>query len=98
MEHFPVDVNIADYKMICACPVSASGRRRRFGRLENLANYVQTKLKKMGIAWNCAKHFIRCVDSIFVLNEPDVMRVKDLILSDSNSKYLKVAQNQLTLF
>ena len=55
-------------------------------------------LKKIGIAFNRAKHFIRYADSIFQLNTPEPMRVKNLILSESNSKYLKVPQNQLTLF
>jgi putative DNA modification/repair radical SAM protein len=98
MEHFPVDLNTADYKMILRVPgigVSSAKKiwqARKFGRLRS------DQLKKMGIAWNRAKHFIRCADSSFVLNEPDSMRVKAMILAESNSKYLKIPLQQLSLF
>ena len=37
-------------------------------------------------------------DSIFQLNDPNPVHIKGLILSETNSKYLKVPQNQLSLF
>lgn len=98
MEQFPIDINTADYRMILRVPgigVSSAKKiwqARKFGRLRS------DQLKKMGIAWNRARHFIRCADSIFVLDEPDAFRVKSLILANSDSSYLKIPQNQLTLF
>ena len=65
---------------------------RKFGRLRS------DQLQKIGVAYNRAKHFIRCADSVFQLNAPDAFHVKGLILSESNSKYLKIPQNQLSLF
>lgn len=98
MEQFPIDINTADYKMILRVPgigVSSAKKivqARKFGKLR------ADQLKKIGIAFNRAKHFIRYADSIFQLNTPEAMHIKNLILSESNSKYLKVPQNQLTLF
>jgi putative DNA modification/repair radical SAM protein len=98
MEQFPVDINTADYRMILRVPgigvrsAQKIVQARRFGRLRSDA------LKKLGIAYNRAKFFIRCADSPFYLNEPDSNKVKGLILSESESKYLKVASNQLSLF
>lgn len=98
MEQFPIDINTADYQMILRVPgigVTSAKKivmARKFGRLRS------DQLQKIGIAYNRARHFIRCADSIFQLNTPDAMQVKGLILSESNSKYLKIPQNQLTLF
>ncbi len=98
MESFPIDINTADYRMILRVPGIGVGSAnkivmaRKFGRLRS------DQLRQMGIAYNRAKYFIRCADSVFQLNEPDAFLVKSKILSESNSKYLKVPQNQLTLF
>jgi putative DNA modification/repair radical SAM protein len=98
IQHFPVDVNTADYRMILRIPGVgvASARKivtaRKFGRLRS------DQLKAMGIAWNRSRHFIRCADSGFILGDPDPMNLKGQILAESNSKYLTIPQNQLTLF
>lgn len=98
MDQFPVDINTADHQMILRVPgIGVTSARkivaaRKFGRLR------QDQLKAMGIAWNRARHFIRCADSLYRLNDPDPVQVKGLILGESSSKYLKVAQNQLALF
>ncbi|QYJ68781.1 putative DNA modification/repair radical SAM protein [Flavobacterium litorale] len=98
MEQFPVDINTADYQMILRIPgvgvrsAQKIVKARKFGKLRSY------QLKKIGIAYNRAKHFIRCADSPYLISEPDSLHVKNLILSESNSKYLKIAQNQLSLF
>jgi putative DNA modification/repair radical SAM protein len=98
LEQFPVDLNTADYRMILRVPgigVSSANKivqARRFGRLYTY------QVQKMGIAYSRAKYFIRCADTPYMLNEPDAPHLKGLILSESSSKYLKVPQNQLSLF
>lgn len=98
LHHFPIDINTADYKMILRVPgigvrsaqkiVSA----RKFGKLRIY------QIKKMGIAYNRAQHFIRCEDSPSQLRDNEAFKIKNTILQESKSKYLKTAQNQLTLF
>lgn len=98
LDQFPIDINRADYKMILRVP--GIGVRsalkiiqaRKFGRLRS------DQLQKIGVAYNRAKHFIRCADSPYLLNEPDAPHLKNLILAESSSKYLKTPQNQLSLF
>lgn len=98
LDQFPVDLNTADYRMILRIPgigVSSAKKivqARRFGRLYTY------QVQKMGIAFSRAKYFLRCADTPFILNEPDAPHLKGLILSESSSKYLKVPQNQLSLF
>lgn len=97
-EQFPVDINTADYRMILRIPGIGTQsalkiiQARKFGKLRS------DQLKKIGIAYNRAKFFIRCADSPYQLNDPEPQHIKHLILSESNSKYLKVPQNQLSLF
>ncbi|WP_330443277.1 putative DNA modification/repair radical SAM protein [Flavobacterium sp. C4GT6] len=97
-EQFPVDINTADYRMILRIPGIGTQsalkiiQARKFGKLRS------DQLKKIGIAYNRAKFFMRCADSPYQLNNPEPQHIKHLILSESNSKYLKVPQNQLSLF
>ncbi|WP_417355878.1 putative DNA modification/repair radical SAM protein [Flavobacterium sp.] len=97
-EQFPVDINTADYHMILRIPGIGTQsalkiiQARKFGKLRS------DQLKKIGIAYNRAKFFMRCADSPYQLNDPEPQHIKHLILSESNSKYLKVPQNQLSLF
>lgn len=99
LHQFPVDVNTADYKMLIRVP--GIGRQsamkiissRKFGKLR------EVQLKKMGIAFNRARYFIRCADSPFQLGFKNAPQLKNSILQTGNSKYTKQAPlNQLTLF
>lgn len=96
---FPVDINYADYKQIIRIPgvgrQSAMKiiRSRKFGRLH------EYQVKKMGIAFNRAKHFMRCADTPMMLGNPSMGQVRQLILQKSSAKHLKnVNDSQLSLF
>jgi len=98
MQHFPVDINTADYKMILRIPgigvMSAQKivQARKFGKLRI------DQLKKIGVAYNRAKHFIVCADTPYQLKDYQGTQIKAFILADSQSKYLKTDSNQLILF
>lgn len=95
---FPIDINTADYKMIIRIPgigIRSAQKivaARKFGKL-----YIH-QLRKMGIAYNRAQYFIRCVDSPFQMREPEDHQLKRIILKNSKSKYRTDAPGQLTLF
>ena len=95
---FPVDINTADYQLILRVPGigTRSAQKivaaRRFGKLRI------DQLKKIGISYNKAQHFIRCVDTPFRFNEPDSESLKRIILRTSQSKYVKNQVQQLRLF
>lgn len=98
MQHFPVDINTADYKMILRIPgigvMSAQKivQARKFGKLRI------DQLKKIGVAYNRAKHFIICLDSPYQLKDYQGTQIKAFILAESQSKYLKTDSNQMILF
>lgn len=95
---FPVDINTADYRLILRVPgigIRSAQKivaARRFGKLRI------DQLKKIGISYSKAQHFIRCIDTPFRLNEKDPQTVKRIILRTSQSKYLKNRFQQLSLF
>ncbi|PVX51077.1 putative DNA modification/repair radical SAM protein [Balneicella halophila] len=96
-EHFPVDVNTADYHMILRIPgIGVRGAKkiivaRRYGRL------TYEKLRKLGIAMNRAKYFIHC-GKYYVSNDYDSLQLRNLILHSGKSKYTKQFDGQLSLF
>lgn len=98
LDQFPIDVNTADYKMIMRVPgigVASALKivqARKFGRLH------QDQLKKIGISFNKAKHFIRYADSPLQLRDYEAGHIKAVILSESNSKYTRTPKNQLSIF
>ena len=98
MDQFPIDINTADYKMILRIPGIGVGSAKKIFQARKFGRLRSDQLQKMGIAWNRARHFIRCADSVFELDSPEAFTIKARILSHSSSKYLKVPQNQLTLF
>lgn len=95
---FPIDVNTADFNMILRIP--GVGRQsalkivkaRRFGKL------YEYQLKKMGIAFNRAKHFMRCADSVVKLGFATMDSVRGQILHKKDSAAKNVLYNQLSLF
>jgi predicted DNA-binding helix-hairpin-helix protein len=98
MQAFPIDVNKADLQMILRVPgiglLSAQKivSARIFGKL----NWDQ--LKKMGVSINRAKYFITCKSNEFKRRDLTGNNIKQFILAASQSKYLKNAQTQLSLF
>lgn len=95
---FPIDVNTANYDDLIRIP--GLGRQsamkiikaRKFGRLH------EYQLRKMGIAYNRAKYFMKCADSPTILGEKPMDQVRGLILGNGNSKYTQTLSNQLSLF
>lgn len=98
LDQFPVDINTADYRMILRVPGIGVQSAKKIVQARKFGKLRSDQLQKIGIAYNRAKHFIRCTDSPYLINEPDAPHLKNLILAESRSKYLKVPQNQLSLF
>ncbi|MGY0039834.1 putative DNA modification/repair radical SAM protein [Pedobacter sp. NJ-S-72] len=98
LQHFPVDINIAAYQVILRIPgigVSSAKKivqARKFGKLRI------DQLKKIGVAYNRAKYFIKCADSPYQLKDYQGNQIKSFIQAESQSKYLKYDTAQLILF
>ena len=98
LQYFPIDINVAAYKMILRITgigVSSAKKivqARKFGKLRI------DQLKKIGVAYNRAKHFIKCSDSPYQMKDYQGTQIKSFILAESQSKYLKSTSQQLILF
>lgn len=98
MTAFPIDINKADLHLVLRVPgigvLSAQKivSARKFGGL----NWEQ--LKKLGVAINRAKYFITCKSNEFERRDLTGTRIKQFILAESKSKYLKNVQTQLSIF
>lgn len=95
---FPVDINTAEYNMILRVPGIGVGSAQKIVQARKFGSLHFYQLEKIGISMNRARHFIRYADSIIQLNEPDPGKIRQIILSESKSKYLKTSLNQLSLF
>lgn len=97
LEHFPVDVNTAEYQMILRVPgigVSSAKKivaARRFGKLD------MQQLSKIGVSVNRAKYFIACRDRAYadLGMQPGIIRGR--ILALSAGKFARQNSPQLTL-
>jgi putative DNA modification/repair radical SAM protein len=95
---FPIDINKADLQLILRVPgiglLSAQKivSARQYGKL----NWDQ--LKKIGVSLNRAKYFITCNSPKFERRDLTGTAIKQYILSQSQSKYLKNSVTQLNLF
>lgn len=98
MHLFPVDINTAELDMIKRIPgigVSSALKivsARRFSRL------TWDQLRKFGLALNRAKYFITCKSDAFDMKDHEPGRIRQFILSESNSKYQQSFSPQLNLF
>ncbi|MCA5003681.1 putative DNA modification/repair radical SAM protein [Sphingobacterium bovistauri] len=95
---FPIDINTADYKMIIRIPGIGRGsalkivQARKFGRLH------EYQIKKMGIAFNRARHFMICADTPIQLGFATMDSVRGQILHNGASKAKSSITNQMSLF
>lgn len=92
---FPIDINQADYALILRVPgigvrsAQKIVQARRFGRLH------ADQLKKMGVAYNRAQHFIRCADTPQFKKELNPQQVRRQIVQSGKSKYTEQLSPQL---
>jgi putative DNA modification/repair radical SAM protein len=98
LQHFPVDINVASYKVILRVPGIGVGSAKKIVQARKFGKLRIDQLQKIGVAYNRAKHFIKCADSPYQLKDYQGTQIKSFILAESQSKYLKNDTNQLILF
>jgi len=98
LDQFPVDINTADYHMILRVPGIGVSSALKIVQARKFNRLYENHLRKLGIAFRKARHFIRYADSPMQLKEYEAGHIKGLILSESKSKYLSNPNNQLSLF
>lgn len=98
LQHFPVDINVASYKMILRIPGIGVGSAKKIVQARKFGKLRIDQLQKIGVAYNRAKHFIKCADSPYQLKDYQGTQIKSFILAESQSKYIKNDTSQLILF
>jgi putative DNA modification/repair radical SAM protein len=98
LQYFPVDINVANYKMILRVPGIGVGSAKKIVQARKFGKLRIDQLQKIGVAYNRAKHFIKCADTPYQLKDYQSTQIKSFILAESQSKYLKNDANQLILF
>lgn len=98
LQHFPVDINTASHRMILRVPGIGMESAKKIVAARKAGKLHIYQLKKMGVAYNRAQHFIRCADTPFSIGEQDSHYLKKLILGRSKSKYADHSSPQLSLF
>ncbi|MFD2146403.1 putative DNA modification/repair radical SAM protein [Mucilaginibacter antarcticus] len=98
MQAFPIDINKADLQVILRVPGIGvmSAQKIVSARKHGKLNWDQ--LKKIGISVNRARYFIICNSNEFERRDLTGNNIKQFILAESQSKYLKNKPNQLNLF
>lgn len=96
---FPVDINTADYKAIIRIPGIGRQSAMKIIKARAFGQLREYQLKRLGIAFNKARYFMRCTDTPFSLGEPNMAQLKSQILKTSHTKYKSLSlEGQLTLF
>ncbi len=95
---FPIDINKADIQQILRVPGIGLQSAQKIISARRFQKLNWEHLKKIGLAVNRAKYFITCSSNQYERRDLTEMRIKQFILSGSDSKYLKTSSQQLTLF
>lgn len=98
MQAFPIDINKADLQMILRVPGIGVESAHKIVKARNFARLGWEQLKKIGVAISRAKYFIVCKSSEFERRDLTGTKIKQFILAESHSKYLKNTQTQLSMF
>lgn len=94
-EVFPVDINRAEYKMILRVPGIGVRSAQKIVQARRFGQIHIDQLKRMGVAYNRAQHFIRCADTPKFMKDQHAHQIRQQILMSGQSKYQQQLSPQL---
>lgn len=97
-QHFPIDINKADYSWIIRIPGIGTQSARKILQARKYGKLKEFQLRKLGIAYNRAKYFMVCQDSVINPGFLYPENVKRSILEDNPKSAPIRSASQLTLF
>jgi putative DNA modification/repair radical SAM protein len=98
LQSFPIDINKADLQMILRVPGIGVQSAQKIVAARAFRKLNWEQLKKLGIAMNRARYFITCNSPQFERRDLTGTAIKQYILAESQSKYIKNSTVQLNLF
>jgi putative DNA modification/repair radical SAM protein len=96
-EQFPIDINQAEYRMILRVPGIGVRSAKKIVQARRFGKIHIDQIKKLGIAYNRAMHFIRCADTPLFLKDQLPSQIRQKILQTGHSKYTQQLSPQLDL-
>ncbi|MFW2102788.1 putative DNA modification/repair radical SAM protein [Acinetobacter guillouiae] len=96
-EQFPIDINQAEYRMILRVPGIGVRSAKKIVQARRFGKIHIDQIKKLGIAYNRAMHFIRCADTPPFLKDQSPSQIRQKILQTGHSKYTQQLSPQLDL-
>ena len=99
LQNFPIDINTAAYEMILRVPGIGIGSAKKIVDARRFSNLTWDHLRKIGIAVNRAKYFVKARErqELNTLGLPDTV-IRQRILSSAKSKFENHYTSQLQLF
>ncbi|MCO8096101.1 putative DNA modification/repair radical SAM protein [Acinetobacter lwoffii] len=94
-EAFPLDINRADYKMILRVPGIGVRSAQKIVQARRFGQIHIDQLRRMGVAYNRAQHFIRCADTPKFKKDQHAHQIRQQILMSGQSKYQQQLSPQL---
>ncbi len=94
---FPVDVNTADYKLLMRVPGIGVQSAKKIYAARKFRRLNSEHLKKIGISFRTAKYFLS-INTEFERKDLLPGQIKQLILTEGNSKYKANFSPQIKLF
>ncbi|WCT10098.1 putative DNA modification/repair radical SAM protein [Mucilaginibacter jinjuensis] len=98
LHEFPVDINKADLRMILRVPGIGVQSAQKIVAARAFRKLNWDQLKRLGIAINRARYFITCNSPQYERRDLTGTAIKQYILAESQSKYIKNSTVQLNLF
>lgn len=98
MQAFPIDINKADLQLTLRVPGIGLLSAQKILAARKFAGLGWEQLKKIGVAINRARYFIICNSNEFERRDLTGQNIKQFIMAQSQSKYIKNTQTQLNLF
>lgn len=96
-EQFPIDINQAEYRMILRVPGIGVRSAKKIVQARRFGKIHIDQIKKLGVAYNRAMHFIRCADTPPFLKDQLPSQIRQKILQTGHSKYTQQLSPQLDL-
>ena len=98
MHAFPVDINRVDYEMILRVPGIGVQSAQKIVLARRHRRLTFDHLKKLGVVMKRAKYFITTNELPVSFSDWEPERLKQKLLSETNSKFKKLLDTQLKLF
>lgn len=95
---FPININLADLNQILRVPGIGMQSAYKIIQARKFQKLNWEHLKRIGVALSRAKYFVTCCSNNYERRDLTGMKIKQFILAESQSKYLKTSVNQLSLF